>query len=70
MNKTFGVAAIIIATAGLITAVSTAVANFISFKWAVEAYKPIQRLVTKTEPLMNKMVTASEKYLDEYLDED
>lgn len=69
-NKMIGVAAIIAAAAVMVTAIATAVSNLLSFRWAVKAYEPFARFMQKSEPLLGKMVSASEKYVDEYLNEE
>lgn len=69
MNNKIGIAALIGATAMLITAIATAVTQFLSFKWAVRMYKPVEKVVEKAEPMMNKMVAYADKALDNYLEE-
>lgn len=63
-NKLFGVAAIIVGAAALITATTAAVINFLTLKWTVKVYEPFGRLVNKSEPILNKMVDYSEKWFD------
>ena len=68
-NKLFGVAAIIVGAAALITATTTAVINFLTLKWTVKVYEPFGRLVNKSEPRLNKMVDYSEKWFDKMNEE-
>ena len=68
-NKLFGVAAIIVGAAALITATTTAVINFLTLKWTVKVYEPFGRLINKSEPMLNKMVDYSEKWFDKMNEE-
>ena len=68
-NKVFGVAAIIVGAAALITATTTAVINFLTLKWTVKVYEPFGRLANKSEPMLNKLVDYSEKWLDDEMNE-
>ena len=63
-NKLFGVAAIIVGAAALITAITTAAINFLTLKWTAKVYEPFGRLVNRSEPMMNKMIDYSEKWFD------
>lgn len=69
MDKRIGIAAIIFGIAALITAVGTAVVNFVTLKWAIKTYEPFGKIVEKSEPMMNKMVAYADKALDNYLEE-
>lgn len=69
MNK-IGVAAIIFAAAAFLTAVSTAIVNFLTFKWTAKIYEPYGRLAKKAEPMLDKMFDYSEKWFDEQTKED
>lgn len=69
MNK-IGIGVIILGAAALITAIGTAVVNFMSLKWAIKAYEPVMRLVTRSEPMMNKVISYSEKWFDEQAKEE
>lgn len=69
MNNKIGIAAIIFGIAALVTAIGTAVVNFMTFKWAVRVYEPLERVVKKSEPMMDKLIVYSDKALDNYLAE-
>ena len=67
MNKGISVAAIIFAIAALVTAITTAVVNFLSFKWMRNIYKPFEKVTEKSAPLMDKMLIYADKAMDEYI---
>lgn len=65
MTKKMGVAAIIFGVAALITAISTAIVNIVSLKWAIEIYKPFDRIIKKSEPLVDKAIDCYTKELED-----
>lgn len=67
MTKKMGVAAIIFGVAALITAISTAIVNIVSLKWAIDVYKPFDRIIKKSEPLIDKTIDYYTKELKDEL---
>lgn len=67
MTKKMGIAAIIFGAAALITAISTAIVNIVSLKWAIEIYKPFDRIIKKSEPLIDKSIDYYAKELEDEL---
>lgn len=65
MSKMFGVAAVIVAIGAFIAAIGATVVNFISLKWAMKIYEPIDHIVRKSEPYVDKLLKEAEKQLDE-----
>lgn len=71
MRKTsnaFGIAAICIGTAALVTAIGTAVVNVLTLKWAVRIYEPFDRLIRRSEPLCNKFIDYGEQEANKYFE--
>ena len=69
MNNKIGIAAIIFGVSALVTALTTAVVNFMTLKWGMEAYKPFGRFMKKSEPMFDKLAVCGEKMVDEYIRE-
>lgn len=69
MKKTsnaFGIAAICIGAAALITSIGTAVVNMLTLKWAVRIYEPFNRMIRRSEPVVNKMIDYGNHEADEW----
>lgn len=69
MNNKIGVAAIIFASAALIAAIGTAVVNFLTLKWAVKLYEPFDRMIRKTESLVDKCIAYTDGLMDNCISE-